>query len=112
MSWISKLLTQAIASAPSTLSIEPRIFITGTKSQISETKELDYEIRSDSVFESSSSSSSVEGKKEVLSYTAFRVSKGRPSIREIINEAVTGATGPVSVDGTCVRLSSLLIRLI
>lgn len=62
-------------------------------------KDLDYDVRSDSAFESSSSSSAEGKKEEILTYTAFKINKGRPNIHQIITDAVAEASGPVSVDG-------------
>jgi hypothetical protein len=107
MSWISKLLTQAIVSAPSSLSVEPRIFITSTQAQLPDMKDLDYEVRSDNALDSSSSSVE-EKKEEILTYTAFKINKGRPNAHQIIKDAVAESTGPVSVDGEWMNLSTNL----
>ena len=97
LAWISKLLTSAVVSAPSSLVVEPRIYITGAKAKIPDLTTLDYDSPSSPP---SPSSSSDEGKKlDVLSYTAFKTRSGRPDVYRIINDAVSSSAGPVSVDG-------------
>jgi len=96
LGWISKLLTSALVSAPSSLVVDPRIYITGSKGQVAELKTLEYDSSSEP---SSPSSASEEGKKaEVLSFTAFKTRRGRPEVDRIIQDAVSTAAGPVSVD--------------
>ncbi|KLO19817.1 hypothetical protein SCHPADRAFT_817568 [Schizopora paradoxa] len=102
LAWIASVLSTAVLSAPSTLEIDSRIHVTGKSVQVSEyLKNLDYENSSSSSSESASrrSSESYESKKtETIPYTAFKTKEGRPDVHRIIEDAVTMATGPVSVD--------------
>lgn len=98
LSWIAKLLTTALVSAPSTLQIDARVHITGTKGQIPELKSLDYD---SSNTPPSPSDASDEGKKLELAniFTAFKTKHGRPDIIRMLNDVVASSSGPVSVDG-------------
>ncbi len=101
LAWIASVLTSAVLSAPSSLEIDPRIHITGKSAQLPEQlKNLDYENSSTSESDSRKSSESEESKKiDPIPYSAFKTQEGRPDVQRIIYDAVTCASGPVSVDG-------------
>jgi len=96
LAWISKLLISAVVSAPSSLAIEPRIYITSQKAQIPGLETLDYENSSQPSLPSAASDE--EKKAEMLAYSAFKTRRGRPDVGRLINDAVSSSNGPVSVD--------------
>ncbi|KAI5119903.1 hypothetical protein M0805_003707 [Coniferiporia weirii] len=97
LDWISKLLTEALVSAPFSLAIEPCIFITGKKSQPHDAMLSNFN-SFDSPFPTSSSSSS-EGKISAsLALSLLRTRRGRPDVHRLIEEAISVSAGPVSVD--------------
>lgn len=90
------MLIPALMTAPSSLEIEPRIHVTGTKAKIPDLKTLEY----DNSSEPASSSASEEGKKlSEFAFSVLKTRKGRPDIHRLLSDAVSTATGPVSVDG-------------
>lgn len=96
LGWIAKALTGAIVNSPSSLSIEPRIYITSQKAQLPDITTLEY----DTAEPSSPTSSSVEEKKvDPIPIAAFKTKRGRPNVHRIIQDAVAISPGPVSVDG-------------
>ena len=101
LAWIKAALSEAITSAPSSLVIEPRIFVTRAMKQISETNFVDIEkgklSHSDSSFSPSSSECNMNTK--ALAESLIRVSSGRPDVDALIDNAVSASHGPVSVDG-------------
>lgn len=104
LAWISKLLTEALAAAPSSLAVEPRIYVTGASYPIPKIPSIEYDKYSPphSPPPSSSSVSSVKDDKfelELPLYSTLQLKHGRPSIRKLLQEEITTSQGPVSVDG-------------
>lgn len=101
LGWIASVLSTAVLSAPSTLEIDSRIHVTGKSVQLpAQLKNLDYESSGASETDSRKSSESAESRKtENIPYAAFKTREGRPDVQTILNDAVTCASGPVSVDG-------------
>ncbi|KAF9468795.1 FAD-binding domain-containing protein [Collybia nuda] len=92
--WISKILTDTLASASRTLTIEPRIYITGSKYMIPQ-------VTSESESGPPSSPSSIsesEKNKDLPSYSSLKLVHGRPSIRKLLHDEISASLGPVSVD--------------
>ena len=83
-------------NAPSSLVIEPRIYITSQKTQLPDISALAYTSEESA---SPSSSSSEDKKIETIPFAAFKTKKGRPDVHRIIRGAVLKSNGPVSVDG-------------
>lgn len=103
----SKLLTEALISAPSSLVVEPRVYITGPNYPIPEMPTVEYgDLTSPSPPVSPARTNSVssinkEDKFGLPVYSALKLLHGRPSIPKVLNDEITSATGPVSVDGQC-----------
>lgn len=105
LGWINKLLTTAIVSAPSTLTIDPRIHITGPKAQLPYIDTLEYSYAEPP---SPSSASSEDKKIETIMYTALKSKRGRPDIHRVIQDSAALSEGPVSVDGEILVSCSVL----
>lgn len=96
LTWISKTLTDALTLLSRSLTIEPRIYITGPN----------YPIPQLPLMESGppSPSSLVESEKDTKDvdlplYSALKLIHGRPSIRKLLHDEISASPGPVSVDG-------------
>lgn len=89
-------MSRAIATAPTSLAIDPRIYVTGKNHIIPGVPNLDY---------SGPAASTPNGEKEKDKkiepplYNALRITCGRPSIPKLLQDEVDTALGPVSVDG-------------
>jgi len=103
--WISKLLNAALTHAQSTsLIIDPRIYITGPNYPLPELS-LNDNNKSDSgdstprSLVSPASEKSIDEKSmELPTYSALRITHGRPSISRILQDEIAASSGPVSVD--------------
>ncbi|OCH90700.1 hypothetical protein OBBRIDRAFT_582310 [Obba rivulosa] len=101
LKWISKLLTQALDAAQSTpLVVEPTIYITGPMPptpipELSKTGSSEY---TDGSRTPTSSDPEKEEKMSLPSYSALKITNGRPSTRRILQEEISVSSGPVSVD--------------
>ncbi len=104
MKWISKLLTEALAAAQSTsLVVDPRLYITGASAPSLQLSETDSDKGSISV---DSPATEKDSKLGLPAYSALRVTHGRPSIRKMLHEEIAASSGPVSVDGTSLIMST------
>jgi hypothetical protein len=93
LAWISPMLNAAMAHAPSSLVVEPWIYVTG-KRRTADLPALGYESESPAV------SPIEKSEKSVLPvYSAVQIFQGRPDIGHILEQEVSMAIGPVSVDG-------------
>ncbi|KAI0832548.1 hypothetical protein BC628DRAFT_1309259 [Trametes gibbosa] len=96
LQWISKVLTEALTAAQSTLLvIQPNVYITGPSCTIPDITRGVY-TPSDGT---STPPSRAEFEKELPMYTSLKITHGRPSIRRILQEGIDTSTGSVSVDG-------------
>ncbi|KAI0068942.1 hypothetical protein BV25DRAFT_1817865 [Artomyces pyxidatus] len=93
LTWISKLLGEAISAAPPSLTIEPRIYVTGARLPVQDIPSVAYAGSSNPSLESP-----IKEKPELPSYNAFKITHGRPSIRRLLQDEIASAAGPVSVD--------------
>ncbi|RDB22637.1 putative ferric reductase transmembrane component [Hypsizygus marmoreus] len=94
LNWISKTLTEALNSVTSSLSIEPRVYITGPNYPIPEVPFL-----SEPATPSSPVESEKVAKEMILPvYSSLKLIHGRPSIRKLLHEEIGASLGPVSVD--------------
>ncbi|GLB33682.1 putative FAD-binding domain containing protein [Lyophyllum shimeji] len=95
LTWILKTLTEALSSSKASLSIEPRVYITGPSYPIPQVPFLP---------EPPSPKSPTESEKEAKNtlalplYTSLKLIHGRPSIRKLLHEEIAASSGPVSVD--------------
>ncbi|TCD66927.1 hypothetical protein EIP91_000705 [Steccherinum ochraceum] len=100
--WISKILNEALDHAQlSSLTLDPRIYITGPTYPLPDLPDNDSIRKSEggnSTPGSPISESSVEEKLELPSYSALRITHGRPSISRFLQDEITTSSGPVSVD--------------
>ncbi|KAL0949689.1 hypothetical protein HGRIS_009726 [Hohenbuehelia grisea] len=94
LSWVTKVLSDALAAAPPALSIEPRVYVTGPNYSTPSIPKLDSDI------EGSVSSLDSPDKEinELPIYTALKLTHGRPSIKKLLHEEILSTVGPVSVD--------------
>jgi hypothetical protein len=98
LKWISKVLTEALVAAqPTSLQIEAKIYITGPSGLTPECREFSYEPGSTHSSSPASPSSEIDAKLPI--YDAFHITHGRPSMKKILQEEISCALGPVSVDG-------------
>lgn len=115
IAWISSLISKALTAAPSSLSIEISIYITGRRSPVQLPAVVYREATSLTIpsINGQSSSDQLDGKIGLPVYDALKVIYGRPDIEKILGEEVGSATGPVSVDGKFLeQISSSIERLI
>lgn len=88
---------QALSTVTPSMVVEPRIYITGKDYPIPEVPEIPQADRA-------SISSSVDKNDAMAAqlpvYSALKLAHGRPSIKKLLNEEISSALGPVSVDGT------------
>ncbi|OBZ76332.1 putative ferric reductase transmembrane component [Grifola frondosa] len=98
LEWISKVLTEALASAHSTsLVVEPNVYVTGPDCVIPQLPTL--ASKDGSSTPPTPVSESVNNEKMGPPvYSSLKIIHGRPSIRRILQEEVNAASGPVSVD--------------
>ncbi|EJD01186.1 uncharacterized protein FOMMEDRAFT_90010 [Fomitiporia mediterranea MF3/22] len=98
MEWISEILADALLAAPSTLSIEPRMFFTGPKlnKTSSDTLPTDYSPNLPTPISPPSPDAVITAK--ALARASIRTGHGRPDVEAIIQDAVSISAGPVSVD--------------
>ncbi|KAI0091940.1 ferric reductase NAD binding domain-containing protein [Irpex rosettiformis] len=95
--WISKVLTEALLAAQSTaLHVEARLYITGPSAPVFESREPTFD--GDITESSSPADPSSEKDVELPLYHALQITHGRPSIKKILEEGISSAQGPVSVD--------------
>lgn len=98
LTWISKTLTEALSSSKSSLSIEPRVYITGPSYPIPQVPFLPEPASPASPIETE------EGAKDVLalpSYTSLKLIHGRPSIRKLLHEEIAASLGLILRDYSC-----------
>lgn len=100
LKWISTTLVKALNTVTPSLVVEPRIYFTGKDYPIPEVPEI---------LQDRASVSSSEDKNDALaaylpSYSALKLTHGRPSIKKLLNEEIASSLGPVSVDGTLLSL--------
>ncbi|TFY82597.1 hypothetical protein EWM64_g1407 [Hericium alpestre] len=93
LSWISEIVSKTLSAAPEWLAVEPRIYVTGTRLPQQEPV-LGYRSSTSSVIQSPIK----EEKSEPPSYNSFKITYGRPSISRLLQEEMSIAAGPVSVD--------------
>ncbi|KAF8974334.1 FAD-binding domain-containing protein [Flammula alnicola] len=74
--WISKTLIQALSATTASLTVEPRIYITGKNYPIPETTPST----------------------ELPVYSSLKLIHGRPSIKKLLNDEIASSLGPISVD--------------
>lgn len=109
MDWISKHIADALLATPASLSVEPRIFLTGKKPAAladlpileAQTTPSPAEPATPTAESPISASGSFKGKEKMstmLALTAMRVQIGRPDVESILRDAIDTAAGPVSVD--------------
>ncbi len=97
------MLSEALDDSSSNLSVEPRIYITGTK--LPNVAVLPNTSPNPSGTASTASSSKpdiiIEEKPELPPvYSALKIIHGRPSIRKLLYDEISASPGPISVDGT------------
>ncbi|KII94680.1 hypothetical protein PLICRDRAFT_169410 [Plicaturopsis crispa FD-325 SS-3] len=92
LAWIAKLLSEALAAAPSSLVVEPRVYITGASFPIAEMPSVGYDKAAPEA------SQDKMDKLDLPVYSALKLLHGRPSIRKIFQDEFCIAAGPVSVD--------------
>ena len=76
------------------LTVDPRLYITGPKAP-----EMTYEEDTTEGSISAESPMVEKDKPNPPAYSALRIAHGRPSVRKILEEEITTSPGPVSVDG-------------
>ncbi|KAF9451639.1 hypothetical protein P691DRAFT_337963 [Macrolepiota fuliginosa MF-IS2] len=116
LDWIYKTLSEALEASPSTLSVEPRIYVTGSKMPMVPVLPITSAAhpgtaastsRTSSRCDSSPNSSvgekfevvEIEEKPELPSYSSLKLIHGRPSVRKLLHDEISASLGPVSVDG-------------
>ncbi|KAI9000892.1 hypothetical protein BD414DRAFT_15568 [Trametes punicea] len=98
LAWISKTLNEALTAAqPTSLVVEPRIYITGPTCTIPEMPRGSY-TPSDGTTTPTSPSDGEPFEKGLPVYSSLRIIHGRPSVCRILQEGIDSSTGPVSVD--------------
>ncbi|KAI0265185.1 ferric reductase NAD binding domain-containing protein [Gloeopeniophorella convolvens] len=95
--WISMLLEDALSKAPPSLSIETRIYVTSGLSG-GDVPTINYRKSSAESVDASVESPIKEEKSELPSYSALKITSGRPSIRRLLSDEIPVSEGPVSVD--------------
>ncbi|KAL7282503.1 hypothetical protein ACG7TL_003974 [Trametes sanguinea] len=101
LAWISKTLNEALSAAqPTSLIVEPNIYITGPTCTLPERPRSSSYTPSDG---SSTPTSPTDTEKDNFGkglpvYSSLKIVHGRPSIRRILQEGIDSSTGPVSVD--------------
>ena len=116
--WISRLLIKALAASLfSSLTIEPRIYITGPVCPLPDLSSLEEEVSAEDSTEGavnvnassapSPTTEEAEDKEGPPLYSALKVTHGRPSITRLLRDEISTAEGPVSVDGEHSLLGSL-----
>ncbi|KAF9008933.1 hypothetical protein BDQ17DRAFT_1388624 [Cyathus striatus] len=93
LNWISTTLIEALSLSTNGLSIEPRVYITGSDCQIPNI----LSDRKDSAFSTGSKKDFIVSEEKKLP-PVYRLIHGRPSIRRILHDEILLARGPVSVD--------------
>ena len=106
MLWISKLLIEAMTSAPLSLIIEPQIYITKKKLAMAEVNIVGYTNTSGETTPKEeepttpSSDSSVKDPKFLFpTVPGLKTMYHRPDVQKLLQEEISIAAGPVSVDG-------------
>ncbi|KAF4574850.1 Ferric/Cupric Reductase Transmembrane Component [Pleurotus pulmonarius] len=95
LTWITEIITNALNVAPPSLSIEPRIYVTGPNYPIPKVPVL----QSDGSTSSSTSSLPSDlTSQDLPQYSALKLSHGRPSMKKLLQDEITSALGPISVD--------------
>lgn len=94
--WASKTLTEAMARATSTLTVDPRIYITGKSQSISDVPSLPEDRASVS---SSLDKEEISATSELPVFSSLTLIHGRPNIKKVLDEEIELSLGPVSVDG-------------
>ncbi|KAJ3573341.1 hypothetical protein NP233_g2490 [Leucocoprinus birnbaumii] len=109
LEWISKILSDALEPIPPTLSVEPRIYITGSKAPTFPPLSMKPTTPTGQIATTELSSSSsvnnsnpeiVEEEKstDLPAYSLLKIIHGRPSIRKVLHDEISASTGSVSVD--------------
>ncbi|KDQ21126.1 hypothetical protein BOTBODRAFT_183772 [Botryobasidium botryosum FD-172 SS1] len=98
LDWISKPLATAVLCAPSSLTIDLRIFVSQSRPQITVVRGLSQE--SDAPTLAGTPDCSMEDKKHsfLTGLEGIKIESGRPNLTRILREEVDSAPGPVSVD--------------
>ncbi|KAF7433186.1 hypothetical protein PC9H_005135 [Pleurotus ostreatus] len=95
LTWITEIITKALNVAPPSLSIEPRIYVTGPNYPIPKVPAL----QSDGSTRSSTSSLPSDlTSQDLPQYSALKLSHGRPSMKKLLQDEINSALGSVSVD--------------
>ncbi|KAG5648690.1 hypothetical protein DXG03_000036 [Asterophora parasitica] len=101
LTWISRALAEAMLPSKASLTIEPRVYITGPNYPIPQVP-----FQSEDENEPPTPTSPIEfekGEEDMIglpTYTSLKLIHGRPSIRKLLHEEIAAALGPVSVDGS------------
>lgn len=93
------MLTDAIASSTTDLVVEPRVYITGSEYPIPEVPELGKNKSSMEFDDKEEADKREVVERELPTYTSLKLVHGRPSIKKLLQEEITEAQGPVTVDG-------------
>jgi ferric-chelate reductase len=97
--WISDALVPVLYSAPPSIAVQIRLFVTGANSR-------DYD-DVEKITEHSSDKSVMK----VLNSPLLRVRRGRPDLYGIITEQIAGAGGDISVNGTNAANLQLVVSM-
>ncbi|PPQ88881.1 hypothetical protein CVT25_009116 [Psilocybe cyanescens] len=95
--WISSTLMEALDSISPSLVVDPRIYITGKKSLVTEIPVL----ATDSSSLSSSGSSLKKensSRSDISQYSPFNVFNGRPDLKGLLIDEIEASNGPISVN--------------
>ncbi|CDO68687.1 hypothetical protein BN946_scf184652.g14 [Trametes cinnabarina] len=102
LAWISKTLNDALSAAqPTSLLVEPHIYITGPTCTLPEMMPRSNSYTPSDGSSTPTSPTDVEKEKldkELPVYSSLKIVHGRPSIRRILQEGIDASVGPVSVD--------------
>lgn len=103
LEWILKILSDALEAIPSMLSIEPRIYITGSKAPTLPLLPIASSTQAPSTTSPSTNTSNPnieeEEKPGLPAYSALKIIHGRPSIPKLLHNEISVSSGSVSVDG-------------
>ncbi|TFK43398.1 FAD-binding domain-containing protein [Crucibulum laeve] len=97
LKWISKALTEALSTPTSSLTVEPRVYITGSNYPIAQMPVLSNR-QSESSLASDAEKGKVTPDAELPLYSSLKLIHGRPSIRKLLHDEISNSSGPVSVD--------------
>ncbi|KAI0049652.1 hypothetical protein FA95DRAFT_1488950 [Auriscalpium vulgare] len=99
LDWISKVLVEAIASAPTWFTIEARVYMTGAAPTLPVT--VPDAVPTTVPYAGSIQSLEIPVKEDSAEpplYTALKITHGRPSLRRLLQDEILTSAGPVSVD--------------